>query len=357
MTTPTIYIDESGNTGSNLLDKQQPVFATASCDFTDEETSYLLEKLSFSNAEEAHFKRLRKTHAGENAIIELLSDELISMERVKVHIIHKEFMVLTKIIDILVEHHLFMWNYDLYKNGQNIALSNMLWYCLPCFCDVNQVHVMYAAFVNMMRTKEDAAIGRFYDEVLRLKETSRNEEFNHSLDLILATHDTVHLAIASLDKFSIDPSIPSLFIHCDQWGEVYSDGFVVNHDDSNTLEQQQHMVTQFMDWSKEEVTAGYDRRKFVLPLKSKKLDFVCSKEVKQIQVADILASGLAYWAGKIVSGDTNDSLFRKLENIGFDELIKHNNIWPEPRVTPQDLGTVYDGGINPADASALFLMK
>lgn len=93
MPIPTIYIDESGNTGSDLLNKQQPVFTTASCDFTDEEARYLLSKLPSSNADEVHFKRLRKTASGQNAIVELLSDELINLERVEVQLTHKEFMV------------------------------------------------------------------------------------------------------------------------------------------------------------------------------------------------------------------------------------------------------------------------
>lgn len=357
MPIPAIYMDESGNTGSDLLNKQQPVFTTASCDFTDEEARYLLSKLPFSNADEVHFKRLRKTVSGQKAIVELLSDELINLERVKVHLIHKEFMVLTKIIDILVEHYLDKLHYDLYKNGHNIALSNMLWYCLPLFCDASQVKAMYAAFVDMMRSKEEAAISRFYDEVLMLKETNSNERFNEHLDLILATRHTAHNAIARLDKFAIDPCVPALFIHCVQWGDVYPEGFAVKHDNSNALEQQQHMVTQFMDWTKQEIVAGYDRRKFTLPLKSKELEFVCSKEVKQVQVMDVLASGLAYWASKIISGDTSDPLFNKLEEVGFDGLIGHNKIWPEPSVKPQELGTVYDGGKNPANATAFFLMS
>lgn len=49
----TIYIDESGNTGSNLLDKDQPVFATASCDFSLAEAEYLLSHLPSSATAEA----------------------------------------------------------------------------------------------------------------------------------------------------------------------------------------------------------------------------------------------------------------------------------------------------------------
>ncbi|WP_432706847.1 DUF3800 domain-containing protein [Klebsiella pneumoniae] len=38
MLVPNIYFDESGNTGSNLLDPNQPVFSLASCSFSDNDT-------------------------------------------------------------------------------------------------------------------------------------------------------------------------------------------------------------------------------------------------------------------------------------------------------------------------------
>ncbi|GLR65025.1 hypothetical protein GCM10007878_24640 [Marinospirillum insulare] len=116
------------------------------------------------------------------------------------------------------------------------------------------------------------------------------------------------------------------------------------------------MVTQFMDWTKSEVVAGYDRRKFTLPLKAKTLDFVCSKQVKQIQVMDIVASSLGYWASSIATNNTSDAFFQQLDTVGFDNWLGSNKIWPQPIVDPQELGTAYDGsGANPADASAYFL--
>lgn len=354
----TIYIDESGNTGSNLLDKDQPVFATASCDFSLAEAEYLLSHLSISAATEAHFKRLRKSPAGRNAIIKLLTDELINTKHIKIHAMHKEFMALTKIVDTLIEFYYNAHGYDFYKNGQNISCSNMLWYCLPTFCDTEQVRAMYAAFIAMVRAASPATISAFYYEVNQLKNSNKHARFNRDIDLILATQAIAMSVLKHVDKFALDPSIPSLFIHCAQWGDDYPAGFAVKHDDSNTLEQQQHMVTQFMDWTKSEVVAGYDRRKFTLPLKAKTLDFVCSKQVKQIQVMDIVASSLGCWASSIATNNTSDAFFQQLDTVGFDNWLGSNKIWPQPIVDPQELGTVYDGsGANPADASALFLIS
>jgi len=339
-----------------LLDAQQPVFTTASCNFTDEEAAYLLSKLPTSSAQEAHFIRLRKSARGRKGIVELLTDDLVNKERVKVQVIHKEFMVLTKIVDILLEffyHHIL--KIDLYKHGRNIALSNMLYACIPTFCGEQPTKAMYAAFAEMVLQKDEAAIDAFYAHVQTLHENCIHEPFKKDLNLLLATHSIAAQALASTNKFSIDPCIPALFLHSAQWGNVYQNGFVVNHDDSNTLEQQQHMVTQFMDWSKKEVEAGYDRRKFVLPLKSKSLHFVCSKQVKQVQVMDVLASALTYWAGLFATNSEPAEFWKRLDQVGFNELIGHNKIWPELVVSPKEMGTDDDSGINPLDASVAYL--
>ena len=37
-----IFLDESGNTGTNLLDSVQPIFVLGSCDFTEREGKSLL---------------------------------------------------------------------------------------------------------------------------------------------------------------------------------------------------------------------------------------------------------------------------------------------------------------------------
>ncbi|WP_435249978.1 DUF3800 domain-containing protein [Vibrio sp. nBUS_14] len=48
-TIPDIYLDESGNTGSNLLDDNQPVFTLASCQLSDDDAKKLIELVG-SNA-------------------------------------------------------------------------------------------------------------------------------------------------------------------------------------------------------------------------------------------------------------------------------------------------------------------
>ena len=72
----TIYFDESGNTGQDMLNKEQKVFVLASVNYDNQE----LEKIKniFNINEEVHFKKLKNSSIGRKKIISFLNHELIS---------------------------------------------------------------------------------------------------------------------------------------------------------------------------------------------------------------------------------------------------------------------------------------
>lgn len=352
---PNVYFDESGNTGSNLLDPDQPVFTLASCVFSDEEAELLISLIGSKSPNEAHFKNLRRRKSGQEGIIRLMSSRIVNTKKVNVNIFLKEFMITTKIVDLLIEHMMHLMGEDLYLNGRNIALSNMLYFCLQTFCDTESVKEMYKSFVVMIREQEQVNIDAFYTAVEKVKESSSNEKFKDDVDLILTTKNCIQDALEGIDKFSLDPSVPAFFAHCVLWGDSYPKGFHIVHDDSHSIEKERLLFSQFMDWTQAEVELGYDRRKYKLPLKGKSLKFASSEDHLQIQVADIIASSFAYWAAGISRGEENDFLFLELSKLKLDKFVGNNKIWPTMDVTPKDLGTVHDGGLNAANYTPFFL--
>ena len=356
-TIATIYLDESGNTGSNLLDQDQPVFSLASCSFTEKEAQLLSDLVGSQSEHEIHFKRLKRRKPGQDGIIRLMKHALISPDNIKVNIFHKRFMITSKIVDTLIEHMLHMRGEDLYINGQNIALSNMLFYCLESFCDEAKVTEMYRKFVLMIKERTPETISVFYSSVTEVKESSSQESFKSSIDQILETKGYIDGALAHIDKTTLDPSIPALFAQCVQWAQSFPRGFHLIHDDSHTVEQQKLLFAQFMDWTQETIEYGYDRRKFGLPLKGKSLNFESSHDHLQLQIADIITSSFTHWATGILRGETEEYLFVELNKLNLDRFIGHNKIWPTPDVDPKDLGTVHDGGLNAANHIPSYLAK
>lgn len=354
---PTIFLDESGNTGANLVDKQQPFFTMAGANFSEREAERLLVLINSKSEKEVHFSVLKRRPSGQDAVVRMLKHSLINRANVKVCVIHKPFMITSKIVDILIEHMAFETGFDLYKNGNNIALSNMLHCCLPIFCGEAENAVMQQRFISMIKQRDASSISAFYESVELLKTTCSNEGFLSDLNLILATKRFIDSALANVDKSALDPLIPTLFNQFIEWGRDYPRGFHVIHDESKTLTSQRDLFEEFMiKFSGEDIELGYDRRKFSLPLKGKSLNFGMSHNYCQLQVADVVASAVSYWANGVARGEENDEFFKKLDQLGLRKLII-SVIWPSTDVTPESLGTIHNGGINAADGGAYFLMK
>ena len=329
----------------------------ASCTFSKERSEELLKLIDSNSTHEVHFKNLRRRKSGQDAIIRLMSSKLLDVKCVRINIFLKEFMITTKIVDILIEYMMHLMGEDLYLNGKNIALSNMLYYCLPVFCDEDLVQSMHESFVTMIRSQDQNNIDKFYNDVQKVKESSSDERFKENLDLILATKNCIDGALEFVDKHSLDPSIPAFFSHCAQWGNSYPKGFHIIHDDSHSIEKERLLFAHFMDWTQNDVELGYDRRKYNLPLKGKSLKFASSEDHPQIQVCDIVASSISYWAAGVSRGETEDYLFLELNKLDLNRFIGHNKIWPTMDVTPEDLGTVHNGGLNAANYTPIFLIK
>jgi len=85
-----IYFDESGNTGANLLDLSQPIFALGSCDFTERECEKLLVPLLSRGASEIKFVNLKRRASGQNKIIDLLQNKLVTPRRVMFSVLNKK---------------------------------------------------------------------------------------------------------------------------------------------------------------------------------------------------------------------------------------------------------------------------
>ncbi|VVN08128.1 hypothetical protein PS684_04211 [Pseudomonas fluorescens] len=354
--TPRLFLDESGHTGHNLTDLDQPIFTLAGTIHSAAEAEKLLKLLNCKSPIEAHFKKLKKTKSGREGIAKLVNSPLINFDYVKVELVNKDFFITGKIVDLLVETMLHARGVDLYINGQNIALANMLHYCMPQFCGQENVTKMQQAFVLMIRDQTETQITHFYDTLEHMKLCCSNTEFQKNLNLLLETKDEIADILTGIDKSALDPSIPAFFSQCILWGDVYTKGFHIIHDDSKPIERQRESLKLFMDLRKKTIEAGYDRRKFKLPIKGLSFNFASSHEHAQIQVADIISSATSYWAGCKAKGQVNDELFEILDNSNIPKLISKNIIWPTTNISPTELKTVYSGGLNPANSTVNFLM-
>ncbi|EGH30487.1 hypothetical protein PSYJA_16512 [Pseudomonas syringae pv. japonica str. M301072] len=358
----TIYFDESGNTGRQLADLDQPLFILGSCDFSAEECEQLLRPLRSRQAPEIHFKKLRKTGRGQDRVIELFRSDLVTPERFKAQVFHKRFMLLTKVIDDLLEPLLFyQFDFNIYENGQNIALSNMLFACLPLAVGDACFDQFLSLYYDMCGEKSEEAITAFYEHLEVMKEAAAQSTLpmEWELEMLSMTSVIVRDALEDLPKSTFNPAIPAFFSLCVEWGRQHA-RFDAICDDSEPLERQADFfkaIAELEEQAEEQQVIGFGNAQIELPLRLNTLAFSASHDSDGIQLTDVLTSALSYYYTKRQKGETDDEFFMKLDSLGFLHDFVSGCVWPTTDVTPEALGRAGDeGGHNPANAFADFMM-
>ena len=351
-----VVFDESGNTGADLLNQQQPVFALASTCLSREQASLILEPLSTPQTREIKFSRLRRTEAGRRRIIEFLSCSSLDPENIITTLFHKKYMIVTKVVDLLVENLAYEDGIDLYRDGANIAMSNYFYFCMPTFCGEGRTTTLLRRFVEMLRFRTPRNIRRFYVAARAMYEHSTDREFAASLAPILVSERMIGFILANNDRNSLDPAIPAFVQHCSLWGDRFGREYGLIHDDSKPIFQEKETLEIFMSPEEEIHVLGYDRRKFSFPLRASGVRFASSNEDPRLQVADILAGASSYLAAGLVAPPSHIEFWNDLDEANLPRLIR-DVIWPSPDVSPRDLGTEFTGGINPVDGMTAFMAR
>jgi hypothetical protein len=339
MSTPIVAFDESGNSGAHLLDAAQPVFVLASVQFdTDMAADIVGQQLS-----ELKFAKLKRSRSGRRKILNLLNAPELSEKRVLVSAVHKPFMAITKLVDLLVEPLFWEKGIDLYQRGQNLAMANMLYCCMPAFIGRNQFRCLLVAFGKMVRFPSTEHIDLFYQILRAAYDHLSDNTFRDDIGMLLLTRPYAEAHCAGWDGTDLDPAIPQFVQHARSWTERLGVMFSIVHDASKPLMQEQFVLEAMMS-NEVPITIGYDRRKAVFPISANGIKFEDSSTFPQIQIADVVASSAAYCLRLASQGSLDlfaGDLLKTPALRNFSGLV-----WPSPLVTPEELGTNEVGGID-----------
>jgi hypothetical protein len=351
---PIVAIDESGNTGANLLSLEQPVFALASTSISIAEADKLLARIRTSQTRELKFSQLKKTPAGRRRILEFLQAPELTEAKVKATVFHKRFMITTKMVDLLVETAAHLDGVDLYKDGANIALSNVHFFCMPIFCGKDLTEGFLRCFLSMVRERTFGAVCRFYQAAEMLYASSRDARYTTMLSPLIYSQKVIRDVLANVSKNEMDPAIPALYEHCIFWGEQLGSKFDLLHDESNTVLQEKDFLEMFMSRGEEERVIGYDRRKQIFPLRVSEIRFARSVDDARLQVVDMIGSAVTYLMKGYFSPPSQKEFWEEISSGVVRNLIV-GGLWPSNQVTPKELETEYTGGINAMNHIADFL--
>ena len=348
---PMIGFDESGNTGANLLDPTQPVFALASVNLPVDEARTLV-RATAGNAGELHFVQLRRSTGGRQRIIEALNADVLAPQRVRLSVYHKPFMVTTKIVDLLIEPMAHEDGVNLYEGGANIAMSNVWHLLMPYHLGADRYHQLQAMFVTMVRERTWQTVTAFFQFVGRLYDEFDGNEWQSELALLLASQRIGKAKYYKWSDSDLDPAIPSFYDLASFWTGTLRTEFEILHDVSRPLANEQAMLEVLMSTEAPTAIIGFDRRTHAFPIRAKGIQFVDSSANPQVQLADLVASAAAFGAKRKVLRRGDGFVDAILESKALSGQL--NIVWPSKRVTPQELGTVGKGGLEPFEYMAKF---
>lgn len=130
----TIFLDESGYTGINLLDDGQPLFVLASLALEPTEADELKEEYFGSiAANELKHSQLKRRPGQRVQVLRFLDHLTASPDLAKIWIADKRFAGWVKVVDFIVEPFLEARGINLYKDGANQATATVLHKALPAF--------------------------------------------------------------------------------------------------------------------------------------------------------------------------------------------------------------------------------
>lgn len=329
-----IFCDESGHTGANLLDETQPYFAFASNNFDDETTFRFLDIVKTEQAMEAKFKNLKKSSPGRKKLITLFKNKDFCDKHLVLNIYEKEFYVITKLVDLIIEPILHHRGIDLYRGKMHLATSNLLYFSLK---NETTSFAFLNSFVDMVNSININLWEQFVEQGKKILESSNNSKLKDILEIVLNKNNcNIWFGKEEL-KDSLEPSISAICDTAIKWYCKEEKEFEIICDVSKPINRAKDTLFQKLTKLKKHSDTIFVNGKNV-PIS---LIFNALKDVKfessinspQIQLADLCA-GLINHCYKNKRNRQKDDLSKLVE--GLDWTI--HNILPEAKFNSLQLG-------------------
>lgn len=334
-----LFIDECGYTGEDLFNEDQPVFILASFYFPEEYCIELKNKFfSKVKAKELKHSRLSKYPAQQNMIIDFLRNMAKESDSVKFAIAHKRYVLVTKIVDLLIEPMAHEDGLDFYQDGLNIAFSNMLFLQTQRLAGIDFFESMLHGFQLMMRERTYDAYESFFRPLF---ETN----FHKDLDEFIVPLKIHHLRygpsiLRTIPKDSLEIAFAEAFTLVAKWSKSIAGNFIITHDESSNMAKNKKAWDKVLHPDVPPKVVGYDRRKMYFPIRAEKTDLAKSQDFVGLQLVDIMAGAMARCMKWNIQGQNDRDDYAKELSDFLPESFGGHMLWPSLNVTPEELGTI-----------------
>jgi hypothetical protein len=346
MPVTTIYIDESGYTGDDLYNPDQPYFTIASSLIGDDEAAAILHRC-FPRYQGAEFKfgNIWKRDTHRNGLRALTREIPLLADRLFFYVIDKRFSLIVKMFEYLVEPTFTAGGYDYYGNGYARRYMNTIHRDLLQFGSEDLYEETAKRWDAFARTPT-----RFTMDALRehLGKTAASSEHPISTIFALLAEGARRFELDNPDLKAFTESseiqLTAVLASVVHWRQRRPEDFNVVHDESsNFLRQRDIWDTILRDDCKPGPVEIGDGTSVEFPLRVRSTTAVRSHLSAAVQLCDVIA-GLAAKAALSFDGRETDPFTAELIALGAGELT-FNGVRPHrdfanepmPRTTGPDM--------------------
>jgi hypothetical protein len=314
----TIFMDECGFTGPDLMNEDQPMFALASHNF-EPTVCVEMKKQHFASygGKELKHAQLAKTARGQGMVVEFMKELGKSTDRLAIGLAHKRFTIVLKIVDLIVEEAMHADGLDLYRDGGNVALGN-LWHAMLSLDPALYTRVG-KTFQAMVRAPSQQTVVAF------VAATS----CDHPLEMVKETLQRLLLSFGRLEREYVAGLVGRDLDLCAaialpvayRWKERLGVGFDVVHDQSSNMAKSKWLWDLMVAPDAPAAVVGAGGWSASYPIGVTQTQFASSLGNDAIQIADVVAGATARWASWMAGTRDNADAYASALNAAFFEVV------------------------------------
>ncbi|HET7590120.1 MAG TPA: DUF3800 domain-containing protein [Solirubrobacterales bacterium] len=289
-----VAFDESGNSGENLLDPAQPVYALASVARPEAEVAgpvaALLDGTSYA---ELKFSRLRTSRMGRQILAEIFESGLLDPQSSRVVPVDKDWMVAGKMVDLLWEPGAAN-THQFYATGMHRQLASGLQRQGPGEAGEENWKRWQDAFIAAVRWPEqEERIVELVAALAAVKASAAGQPVGILFEPV--PDDAASLTeLVNAGRDALEPALTGLVEQMHHWSQRLREPFRVVHDDSGVVRRWHELLLRFSDREIESSTFDVGDVHFEYPLHGEEIETVDSRDCVAVQLADVL-SGAVMW--------------------------------------------------------------
>lgn len=321
------HIDESGYTGGDLLNPEQPFQGATAVAISDDEAAQLI-RVHFPNlqATELKYHALARRPGYRRPLMDL-QRAVLSQHKCVTYVCDKRFLLILMFLDYAVEPFYYERGHNFYKDGQNYSLASLLYTVGPPLLGTAKFHDLLATFQRAIKEKTPQALDALVNSAKKLNWG----ELPEALGPIAQGAPECLSAIAT-PGVSTDAAMVVLQSLISRMEVMASGQYRVEHDQSKNLLRYHELLQSYIDHQYEVEFRQTQITGLRFPLKLCSVIQIDSKTSPAVQIADVMI-GAAIEAANGMTGlrpplldphgvmslYADDQFIHLVPSINFDE--------------------------------------